>query len=99
MAARLFSGDLDIAVYSGNWDLNSYVPSRSCAYCYWNFDTSPLIEDEWHVLLICPLHENLRRGMPFTADELCVEGHSIQGKGCTKVKRHLQSLVGAILRT
>ena len=55
------------------------------------------MEDEWHVLLICPLYESIRRGMPFSADELCVEGHPHQGAGCTN--RNLQSLVGAILRT
>ena len=74
-----------------------YFPTRACAHCYWRLHSLPSVEDEWHVLLICPLYESIRRGMPFTADELCVEGHPHQGAGCTN--RNLQSLVGAILRT
>ena len=34
--------------------------------------------------------------MPFTAEELCVEGHAIQGEGCSP--RNLQALNGAMLR-
>ena len=35
--------------------------------------------------------------MPFTAEGLCVEGHSAQGEGCSR--RNLQALIGAILRS
>ena len=34
--------------------------------------------------------------MPFTMEQVCVEGHPIQGDGCSP--RNLQSLVSAIMR-
>ena len=100
IAARLFAGDLDIAAYSGNWDIKNtgrYVPTRACVHCYWRLHSLPSVEDEWHILLICPLYDGIRSGMPFTADELCVEGRPRQDGGCEE--RNLQSLVSAILRT
>ena len=100
VAVRLFLGELDLAAYSGNWDLASsgrYIPRRACAHCYWRIHGPPSVEDEWHVLLICPLYAGIRRGMPFSADELCIEGHPHQGDGCTP--RNLERLIGAILRT
>ena len=98
VAARLFTGNLNLAAYADNWDVTRrYVPTRACAYCYWTYHMLPPIEDEWHVFLICPLYSRLRRAMPFTAEDLCVEGHSIQGEGCSP--RNLQSLIGAILRS
>ena len=57
----------------------------------------PSVEDGWHLFLICPLYSSLRRSMPFTAEELCVEGHDQQGQGCSR--RNLQSLMNAILRS
>ena len=98
MAARLFTGDLDLAAYSGNWDLTRRnVPSRACAYCWRHFHGPPSVEDEWHLFLICPLYSSLRRSMPFTAEDLCVEGHDQQGQGCSR--RNLQSLISAILQS
>ena len=93
----MFVGDLDIGAYSGNWDIKRrHVPSRACAYCYFQYHTMPFIEDEWHVFFVCPLYSGFRAKLPFTADDVLVEGHSIQGSGCTP--RNLQSLARAILR-
>lgn len=34
VAARFFTGDLNLAAYACNWDVTRrYVPARSCAYC------------------------------------------------------------------
>ena len=46
VAAPFFTGDLNIAAYSGNWDLTRHtLPSRACAHCYWRFQLS-WVEDE-----------------------------------------------------
>ena len=95
VAARFFTGDLDLAAYSGNWDLTRHsVPSRACAYCFWRYQLS-WVEDEWHILLVCPLYSNLRAALPFTSDQVRVEGHVMQGEGCTE--RNLTSLVSHIM--
>ena len=95
VAARFFTGDLDIAAYSGNWDLTRHMlPRRSCAHCFWRYQL-PWVEDEWHLLLVCPLYDGLRHSLPFTAPQLCVVGHPLQGDGC--VPRNLTALVGRIL--
>ena len=97
IAARLFTGDLDLAAYSGNWDIkHRYVPSRSCAFCYWTYHMPHCVEDEWHVLLVCPLYSRFRHALPFTSEQVIVEGHDIQGEGCTE--RNLTALVQAILQ-
>ena len=57
----------------------------------------PCVEDEWHVFLVCPLYSRPRRALPFTARQILVEGHAIQGEGCTQ--RNLVALVRAILQT
>ena len=98
MAARLFVGDMDIAAYSGNWDLQGRVfPRRACVYCYSRWYSSPYVEDEWHVLLICPLYWDLRRRLGLSAEAIRVEGHpsGIQGDGCTR--RKLIALTRAIM--
>jgi hypothetical protein len=79
--ARLLSGDLDLAAYSSNWDLHRWLPSRCCAYCYARYHTTPFIEDEWHVILICPLYAPFRARLPFLARDVLVEGHELQGNG------------------
>ena len=56
----------------------------------------PCVEDEWHVFFVCPLYSRFRRALPFTARELLVEGHEVQGGGCTP--RNLTALVRAILQ-
>ena len=95
--ARFFTGDLDLACYSNNWDLNRrYLPRRSCAYCACAWNSLPFIEDEWHVLLICPLYQSARNKLPLTASRLRVEGHELQGAGVTQ--RNLQSLMAAMLQ-
>ena len=95
VAARFFTGDLDIAAYSGNWDLTRHsLPSRACAHCFWRFQIR-WVEVEWHLLLVCPLYTSLRRALPFTATQVRVEGHVMQGEGCTE--RNLTSLVRHIL--
>ena len=108
VAARLLTGDLDIAAYSGNWDINRrYLPSRACAYCYWDIGVR-FVEDEWHVFLICPLYSLLRRSLRttprhppltdhMTAQQVRVEGHELQGDGCTP--RNLAALAKALLTT
>ena len=48
-----------------------------------------------HFLLICPLDERLRRRIPFQAAGILVEGHPLQGEGCTP--RNLAALAQAIL--
>ena len=55
----------------------------------------PFVEDEWHVLLVCPLYAPYRMGLPFTTADVLVEGHPMQGAGCTP--RNLSSLARAIL--
>ena len=55
----------------------------------------PFVEDEWHLLLICPLYERIRRRIPFQAAGILVEGHPLQGEGCTP--RNLAALIRAIL--
>ena len=95
MAARFFTGDLDIAAYSGNWDLTRHsLPFRACAHCYWRFQLR-WVEDEWHIFFVCPLYSQLRRALPFTSNQVRVEGHVMQGDGCTP--RNLTSLVGHIM--
>jgi len=98
MAARLFMGDMDIAAYSGNWDLQGRVlPHRACVYCYNRLNTFPCVEDEWHVLLICPLYRDLRRSLSLSAEAIRVEGHpsGMQGDGCTR--RNLIALIRSIM--
>ena len=96
VAARFFTGDLDIAAYSGNWDLSrSGLPSRACAYCYYRWRMMPCIEDEWHVLFVCSLYDHLRRLLPFTRTQVLREGHELQGGGCTE--HNLTSLVEHVL--
>ena len=56
----------------------------------------PFVEDEWHVLLVCPLYQSARNKLPFTATGLRVGGHALQGAGVTQ--RNLQSLVAAMLQ-
>ena len=89
-------GDLDIAAYSGNWDLTRrYFPRRACVYCYQRWSET-FVEDEWHIFLVCPLYDGLRRTLPFTAESVRVEGHGLQGAGCTP--RNLLSLVRSIMQ-
>ena len=95
MGARFFTGDLDIAAYSGNWDLTRHsVPSRACAHCFRRYQIS-WVEDEWHLLFVCPLYSSLRGALPFTGTQVRVEGHVMQGEGCTA--RNLTSLVRHIM--
>ena len=85
IVAKLFMGDLDIAAYSGNWDLRGHAgPSRACAYCLRRWCMDPFVEDEWHVLLICPLYEHIRRPLRLKAQAIRVEGHALQGDGCSQ---------------
>ena len=91
VAARFFTGDLDIAAYSGNWDLTrQWLPPRACAHCYRRYRIA-WVEDEWHLFFVCPLYSSLRRALPFTGTQVLVEGHVMQGEGCTE--RNLTSLV------
>ena len=95
VAARFFTGDLDIAAYSGNWDLTRHrLPPRACAHCYSRYGIS-WVEDEWHVFFVCPLYSSLRRALPFTGTQVLVELHVMQGAGCTE--RNLTSLVRHIM--
>ena len=97
LAVRLFVGDLDLGAYSSNWDLQHLaLPSRACAYCATRWQTFPFVEDEWHVLLICPLYESFRHLLPFRAEEILVEGHRMQGGGCSA--HNLRSLARALLQ-
>ena len=56
---------------------------------------SPCVEDEWHVLLVCPLYDHLRRILPFSRTQVLREGHELQGNGCTQL--NLTSLVEHVL--
>ena len=96
VAARFFTGDLDIGAYSGNWDLTRCsVPSRACAYCFWRYQIS-WVEDEWHLLFVCPLYNPIRGTIPFTGDQVLVDGgHVMQGQGCSE--RNLTSLVRHVM--
>ena len=95
--ARLFVGDLDIAAYSGNWDLRGRgLPSRACVYCYRRFATLPFVEDEWHVFFVCPLYAAFRTRLPLRLEDTRVEGHPMQGEGCTP--RNLVQLARAVLQ-
>ena len=53
------------------------------------------IEDEWHLLFVCPLYSSRRRALPFRSTQVLVEGHRMQGAGCTE--RNLTSLVRHIM--
>ena len=53
------------------------------------------VEDEWHIFLVCPLYDGLRPSLPFSAESARVEGHRLQGDGCTP--RNLLSLVRSIM--
>ena len=95
VAARFFTGDLDIAAYSGNWDLTCHsVPTRACAHCFRCYQIS-WVEDEWHILFVCPLYDSLRGSLPLSGDQVRVEGHVMQGAGCTP--RNMISLMRHIL--
>ena len=48
-----------------------------------------------HALLICPSHEQLRRPLRLTARAIRVEGHPMQGDGCTQ--RNLIQLIRAVM--
>ena len=48
-----------------------------------------------HVLLICPLYERFRRPLRLTAEAIRVEGHPMQGGGCTQ--RNLIELTRAFM--
>ena len=96
MAGRLFVGD--IAAYSGNWDLYGRVfPPRACVYCYNRWHAFTHVKDEWHVLIICPIYQDLRRPLRLPAAATLVEGHpsGIQGDGCTR--RNLIALIRTIM--
>ena len=54
------------------------------------------VEDEWHIFLVCPLYDGLRRSLPFTADSVRVEGHRLQGGGCSP--SNMRSLVRSIIQ-
>ena len=41
-----------------------FVPSRAWAYSFKTISDPPFVEEEWHLLLICPLYERLRRRIP-----------------------------------
>jgi len=97
VAACFFMDDLDIAAYSGNWDLTRrYVPSRACVYCYQKWPMMTFVEDEWHIFLVCPLYDGPRRSLPFTAESARVEGHRLQGDGCSP--SNMRSLVSSIMQ-
>ena len=96
LCSCLFVGDLDIGAYSGNWDITRrYIPRRACAHCFWVVASAPFTEDEWHVFCVCPLYQPLRSRLPFTAADIVVEGHAVQGDGCTP--RNLQALARAVM--
>ena len=59
-------------------------PSRSCAHCYWTFHMPHCVEDDWHVLFVGPLCYSFRRALPFTSGQVIVDGHDMQGGGCTQ---------------
>ena len=54
------------------------------------------VEDEWHIFLVCPLYDALRRSLPFTVESALVEGHRLQGAGCSP--GNLRSLVQSIMQ-
>ena len=56
----------------------------------------PFVEDEWHVLLICPLYAQFRRQLGITARAIRIEGHAMQGDGCSQ--RNLIQLVRAVMQ-
>ena len=70
------------------------IPRRACAYCFRRYQIS-WIEDEWHILFVCPMYSFQRRSLPFTGPQLCVEGHPMQGTGC--VPRNLVSMMKHIM--
>ena len=97
LIARLFVGDLDLGAYSSNWDLSPRIlPSRSCAYCYTRYGLPSFVEDEWHVFGVCPLYDAFRSRLPFRAEQILVEGHAMQGNGCTV--QNLRALARAVLQ-
>ena len=99
VVARFLVGDLDLAVYWGNWDLSIARrprPSKSCAHCYYRWDTLPFVEDEWHLLMVCPLYANFRTRLPFRVADVRVKGSEVRGDGCSE--RNLTSLLRAILQ-
>ena len=97
LIARLFVGDLDLGAYSSNWDLSPRIlPSRSCAYCYTRYGLPSFVEDEWHVFGVCPLYDGFRSRLPFRAEQVLVEGHVMQGNGCTV--QNLRALARAVLQ-
>ena len=57
----------------------------------------PCVEDEWHILLICPLYRDLRRPLSLSAEAVRVEGQpsGMQGDGCTR--RNLIALIRTIM--
>ena len=61
-----------------------------------SYDMMTFIEDEWHIFLVCPLYDALRRSLPFTAESARVEGHRLQGAGCSP--GNLRSLVQSIMQ-
>ena len=60
----------------------------------WARRRPPFVEDEWHLFLICPLYERLRRRIPFQAAGILVEGYPLQGQGCAPL--NLAALIRAI---
>ena len=54
------------------------------------------VEDEWHIFLVYPLYDGPRRSLPFTADSARVEGHRLQGAGCSP--SNMRSLVRSIMQ-
>ena len=55
----------------------------------------PCVEDEGHVLFVCPLYAYLRHILPFSRTQLLREGQELQGNGCTQL--NLTSLVEHVL--
>ncbi len=54
------------------------------------------MEDEWHLLFVCPLYNPIRGTIPFTGDQVLVDGgHVMQGQGCSE--RNLTSLVRHVM--
>ena len=56
----------------------------------------PCVEGEWHVFLVCPLCSGQRSALPFTARQILVAGHEVQGEGCCP--RNMTALVRAVLQ-
>ena len=65
-------------------------------YCYRKYHCAHFIEDEWHVLFVCPLYERFRTALPVKVRDVLVEGHEMQGAGCTQ--RNLVALVRAVMQ-